>query len=132
MVDNIEKANIIFFAGGFSAADEPDGSAKIIVNIFSMKSACSYWSLYRCGGLIIGICNGFQALLNLGLLPYGNLEDASSTSPTLLYNDAHPYVAKMDETRIANTSSPWLAGVQVGETSKLSRSHGEGEIYRDS
>jgi len=114
MVDNIGKANILFFAGGFSAADEPDGSAKFIVNIR--------------GGLIIGICNGFQALVKSGLLPYGNFEDANGTSPTLFYNDANQHVAKMVETRIANTNSPWLAGVQVGDIHAIPVSHGEGKF----
>ena len=129
MVDNIEKANIIFFAGGFSAADEPDGSAKFIVNILlNEKVRTAIDSFIERGGLIIGICNGFQALVKSGLLPYGNFEDASSTSPTLFYNDANQHVAKMVETRIANTNSPWLAGVQVGDVHAIPVSHGEGKF----
>ena len=80
------------------------------------------------GGLIIGICNGFQALVKSGLLPYGNFEDASSTSPTLFYIDANQHVAKMVETRIANTNSPWLAGVEVGDIHAIPVSHGEGKF----
>ena len=129
MVDNIEKANIIFFAGGFSAADEPDGSAKFIVNILlNEKVRAAIDSFIEGGGLIIGICNGFQALVKSGLLPYGNFEDASSTSPTLFYNDANQHVAKMVETRIANTNSPWLAGVEVGDIHAIPVSHGEGKF----
>ena len=129
MVDNIEKANIIFFAGGFSAADEPDGSAKFIVNILlNEKVRAAIDSFIEGGGLIIGICNGFQALVKSGLLPYGNFEDASSTSPTLFYNDANQHVAKMVETRIANTNSPWLAGVKVGDIHTIPVSHGEGKF----
>ena len=129
MVDNIEKANIIFFAGGFSAADEPDGSAKFIVNILlNEKVRVAIDSFIERGGLIIGICNGFQALVKSGLLPYGNFEDASSTSPTLFYNDANQHVAKMVETRIANTNSPWLAGVKVGDIHTIPVSHGEGKF----
>ena len=129
MVDNIEKANIIFFAGGFSAADEPDGSAKFIVNILlNEKVRAAIDSFIEGGGLIIGICNGFQALVKSGLLPYGNFEDASSTSPTLFYNDANQHVAKMVETRIANTNSPWLAGVKVGDIHAIPVSHGEGKF----
>ena len=129
MVDNIEKANIIFFAGGFSAADEPDGSAKFIVNILlNEKVRVAIDSFIERGGLIIGICNGFQALVKSGLLPYGNFEDASSTSPTLFYNDANQHVAKMVETRIANTNSPWLAGVEVGDIHAIPVSHGEGKF----
>ena len=129
MVDNIGKANIIFFAGGFSAADEPDGSAKFIVNILlNEKVRAAIDSFIEGGGLIIGICNGFQALVKSGLLPYGNFEDASSTSPTLFYNDANQHVAKMVETRIANTNSPWLAGVEVGDIHAIPVSHGEGKF----
>lgn len=129
MVDNISKANIIFFAGGFSAADEPDGSAKFIVNILlSQKVRAAIDSFIEKGGLIIGICNGFQALVKSGLLPYGNFEDATETSPTLFYNDANQHVAKMVETRIANTNSPWLAGVEVGDVHAIPVSHGEGKF----
>ena len=129
MVDNVEKANIIFFAGGFSAADEPDGSAKFIVNILlNEKVRAAIDHFIERGGLIIGICNGFQALVKSGLLPYGNFEDASSTSPTLFYNDANQHVAKMVETRIANTNSPWLAGVKVGDIHAIPVSHGEGKF----
>ncbi len=129
MVDNIDKANIILFAGGFSAADEPDGSAKFIVNILlneKVKKAID--AFISRGGLIIGICNGFQALVKSGLLPYGNFEEAGDSSPTLFYNDANQHVAKMVETRIANTNSPWLAGVQVGDIHAIPVSHGEGKF----
>ena len=129
MIDNIDKANIIFFAGGFSAADEPDGSAKFIVNILlneKVKKAID--AFIARGGLIIGICNGFQALVKSGLLPYGNFEEAGASSPTLFYNDANQHVAKMVETRIANINSPWLAGVQVGDIHVIPVSHGEGKF----
>ena len=129
MVDNVDKANIIFFAGGFSAADEPDGSAKFIVNILlneKVKKAID--AFIARGGLIIGICNGFQALVKSGLLPYGNFEEVGDSSPTLFYNDANQHVAKMVETRIANTNSPWLAGVQVGDIHAIPVSHGEGKF----
>lgn len=129
MVANIAKANIIFFAGGFSAADEPDGSAKFIVNILlNEKVRAAIDSFIDKGGLIIGICNGFQALVKSGLLPYGNFEEAGETSPTLFYNDANQHVAKMVETRIANTNSPWLAGVEVGDIHVIPVSHGEGKF----
>lgn len=129
MVANIAKANIIFFAGGFSAADEPDGSAKFIVNILlNEKVRAAIDSFIEKGGLIIGICNGFQALVKSGLLPNGNFEEAGETSPTLFYNDANQHVAKMVETRIANTNSPWLAGVEVGDIHAIPVSHGEGKF----
>ncbi|WP_241209456.1 phosphoribosylformylglycinamidine synthase, partial [Streptococcus sp. DD11] len=129
MVDNIVKANIIFFAGGFSAADEPDGSAKFIVNILlNEKVKAAIDAFIARGGLIIGICNGFQALVKSGLLPYGNFEAAGENSPTLFYNDANQHVAKVVETRIANTNSPWLTGVQVGDIHAIPVSHGEGKF----
>ncbi|MFI3150980.1 phosphoribosylformylglycinamidine synthase [Streptococcus suis] len=129
MVDNIDKANILFFAGGFSAADEPDGSAKFIVTILrNAKVRSAIDSFIEKGGLIIGICNGFQALVKSGLLPYGNFEESNETSPTLFYNDANQHVAKMVETRIANVNSPWLAGVQVGDIHAIPVSHGEGKF----
>ena len=129
MVDNIVKSDIIFFAGGFSAADEPDGSAKFIVNILlNEKVHTAIDSFIERGGLIIGICNGFQALVKSGLLPYGNFEDTSSTSPTLFYNDANQHVARMVETRVVNTNSPWLAGVTVGDIHAIPVSHGEGKF----
>lgn len=129
MVANIAKANIIFFAGGFSAADEPDGSAKFIVNILlNEKVRAAIDSFIEKGGLIIGICNGFQALVKSGLLPYGNFEEAGETSPTLFYNDANQHVAKMVETRIANTNSPWLAEAEVGDIHAIPVSHGEGKF----
>lgn len=129
MVDNIDKANILFFAGGFSAADEPDGSAKFIVTILrNAKVRSAIDKFIEKGGLIIGICNGFQALVKSGLLPYGNFEEVVETSPTLFYNDANQHVAKMVETRIANVNSPWLSGVQVGDIHAIPVSHGEGKF----
>ena len=77
--------------------------------------------------MIIGICNGFQALVKSGLLPYGNFEDARYES-NLFYNDANQHVAKMVETRIANTNSPWFAGVEVGDIHAIPVSHGEGKF----
>lgn len=129
MVAEIGQANILFFAGGFSAADEPDGSAKFIVNILlNQKVRTAIDAFIEKGGLIIGICNGFQALVKSGLLPYGNFEEASSTSPTLFYNDCNQHVAQLVETRIANTNSPWLAGVKVGDIHTIPVSHGEGKF----
>ena len=129
MVANIAQANILMFAGGFSAADEPDGSAKFIVNILlneQVKSAID--AFIARGGLILGICNGFQALVKSGLLPYGRFDSLTNQSPTLFYNDANQHVAKMVETRITNTNSPWLTGVQVGDIHTIPVSHGEGKF----
>ncbi|CCK19913.1 Phosphoribosylformylglycinamidine synthase,synthetase subunit / Phosphoribosylformylglycinamidine synthase, glutamine amidotransferase subunit [Lactococcus raffinolactis 4877] len=129
MVANIAQANILMFAGGFSAADEPDGSAKFIVNILlneQVKSAID--AFIARGGLILGICNGFQALVKSGLLPYGQFDSLTNQSPTLFYNDANQHVAKMVETRITNTNSPWLTGVKVGDIHTIPVSHGEGKF----
>ena len=129
MVANIKQANILMFAGGFSAADEPDGSAKFIVNILlneAVKSAIE--AFIARGGLILGICNGFQALVKSGLLPYGSFDSLSDQSPTLFYNDANQHVAKMVETKIINTNSPWLTGVAVGDIHAIPVSHGEGKF----
>ncbi|MFA9413513.1 phosphoribosylformylglycinamidine synthase [Streptococcus sp. E29BA] len=129
MVGNLDKAHILFFAGGFSAADEPDGSAKFIVAILRQERVRAAIDRFiERGGIIIGICNGFQALVKSGLLPYGNFEDLSETSPTLFYNDANQHVAKMVRTRIANTNSPWLAGLSVGDVHTIPVSHGEGKF----
>ena len=78
--------------------------------------------------MILGICNGFQALVKSGLLPYGQFDSLTEESPTLFYNDANQHVAKMVETRIANTNSPWLTGVQVGDIHTIPVSHGEGKF----
>ncbi|MBF0787735.1 MULTISPECIES: phosphoribosylformylglycinamidine synthase [unclassified Streptococcus] len=129
MATSINQAQILFFAGGFSAADEPDGSAKFIVNILlNEKIKTAIDAFIARGGLVIGICNGFQALVKSGLLPYGNFEEAGEASPTLFYNDANQHVAKMVETRIVNTNSPWLAGVEVGDIHTIPVSHGEGKF----
>ena len=129
MVEEIKQAHILFFAGGFSAADEPDGSAKFIVNILlNQKVRQAIDAFIAKGGLIIGICNGFQALVKSGLLPYGDFETATETSPTLFYNDCNQHVAQLVETRIANTNSPWLAGVEVGDIHSIPVSHGEGKF----
>lgn len=129
MVENLKQAQILMLSGGFSAADEPDGSAKFIVNILlNQKVKAAIDTFVAKGGLILGICNGFQALVKSGLLPYGRFDQITETSPTLFYNDANQHVAKMVETRIANTNSPWLAGVQVGDIHTIPVSHGEGKF----
>lgn len=129
MVANIAKAQILMFSGGFSAADEPDGSAKFIVNILlNQKVKTAIDAFIARGGLILGICNGFQALVKSGLLPYGNFDSLNEASPTLFYNDANQHVAKMVETKITNTNSPWLNGVSVGDIHAIPVSHGEGKF----
>jgi phosphoribosylformylglycinamidine synthase len=104
----IKRANIIMLPGGFSAADEPDGSAKFIVNVFNnlkIKSAVEELLTKR-DGLIIGICNGFQALIKLGLLPYGHIKDATKDSPTLTFNKIHHHMSSIVRTKIVSNKSP--------------------------
>lgn len=129
MVDELSKAQIFFLAGGFSAADEPDGSAKFIVNVLLNQAIRQAIEAFLArGGLMIGICNGFQALVKSGLLPYGHFENNEGDSPTLFHNDANQHMARMVETRIANTNSPWLTGVRVGDIHSIPISHGEGKF----
>lgn len=129
MVQEIKKAHIIFLAGGFSAADEPDGSAKFIVNVLrNAKVQGAIESFLQKGGLMIGICNGFQALIKSGLLPYGDFKSHNINSPTLFYNDSNQHIAKMVQTRITNTNSPWLKNVKVGDIHTIAVSHGEGKF----
>ena len=129
MVDNIEKANIIFFAGGFSAADEPDGSAKFIVNILlNEKVRAAIDSFIEGGGLIIGICNGFQTLVKLGLVPYGEVVGQTPDSPTLTYNTIGRHISKMVYTKVVTNKSPWLQGAELGGVYTNPASHGEGRF----
>jgi phosphoribosylformylglycinamidine synthase len=104
----INKANIIMIPGGFSAADEPDGSAKFIVNVFKHKKIKEAVTnlLDKRDGLIIGICNGFQALIKLGLLPYGKIMDVNQQSPTLTFNEIHHHMSTLIRTKIVSNKSP--------------------------
>ncbi|MGM9971390.1 MAG: phosphoribosylformylglycinamidine synthase [Anaeroplasmataceae bacterium] len=129
MADNINKANILAFAGGFSAGDEPDGSAKFIANTLNnelVKNAIH--ALIDRGGLIIGICNGFQALVKSGLLPYGRLGMVTNESPTLFRNDINRHISQMVTTKVATVASPWLNGFKIGDTHTIAMSHGEGKF----
>lgn len=129
MKENINKAHIITFAGGFSAGDEPDGSAKFIANVIQnndIKNAIN--ALLERGGLILGICNGFQALVKSGLLPYGRIGELSKESPTLFHNDINRHVSQMVTTRVATLASPWLSSFKIGDTHTVAQSHGEGKF----
>ncbi len=131
MLENeIKKSQIIMFPGGFSAGDEPDGSGKFIATTFRsprLKDAVSYM-LDKNDGLILGICNGFQTLIKLGLLPYGEIRDMSETAPTLTFNDIGRHQSRIVRTRIASVKSPWFAGVNVGDIISVAISHGEGKF----
>ena len=129
MKKEIDKCNILMLAGGFSAADEPDGSGKFIANILNNKDiAESIMSLLKRKGLILGICNGFQALIKSGLLPYGKFNSLTKLSPTLFRNDINRHISHIASTRVCNTNSPWLKNFKVGEVYDVAISHGEGKF----
>ena len=129
MKKNIDKCNILFLAGGFSAGDEPDGSGKFIANILNNELIKeSIENLIKRKGLILGICNGFQALIKSGLLPYGKLNSLTKDSPTLFRNDINRHVSQIVTTRVCSTNSPWLKGFKSGDLHKIAVSHGEGKF----
>ena len=129
MKGNIDECQILMLAGGFSAGDEPDGSGKFIANVLNNgKIASAIEGLLSRGGLILGICNGFQALVKSGLLPYGELGKVTKDSPTLFRNDINRHISQMVTTRVSTTNSPWLRGMSVGDEHTIAVSHGEGKF----
>lgn len=129
MKRNIDECQILAFCGGFSAGDEPDGSGKFIANVLNNeKIAAAIEALIARGGLILGICNGFQALVKSGLLPYGHLGCVTKDSPTLFRNDINRHISQMAFTRVASVNSPWLSGMNIGDVYAISVSHGEGKF----
>lgn len=129
MKKNIEDCQILMLSGGFSAGDEPDGSGKFIANVLNNKDiAEAIEGLLSRGGLILGICNGFQALVKSGLLPYGELGKVTKDSPTLFRNDINRHISQMVTTRVASTNSPWLKGMAIGDEYTIPVSHGEGKF----
>lgn len=129
MKKNIEDCQILMLSGGFSAGDEPDGSGKFIANVLNNKDiAEAIEGLLSRGGLILGICNGFQALVKSGLLPYGELGKVTKDSPTLFRNDINRHISQMVTTRVASTNSPWLRGMAIGDEYTIPVSHGEGKF----
>lgn len=129
MKRNIDECQILMFCGGFSAGDEPDGSGKFIANVLNNeKIAAAVEALIARGGLILGICNGFQALVKSGLLPYGHLGCVTKDSPTLFRNDINRHISQIAFTRVASVNSPWLAGMNIGDTYGIPVSHGEGKF----
>ncbi len=126
----IEQAQIIMFPGGFSAGDEPDGSAKFFATAFrneKMKEAVMKLLNER-DGLALGICNGFQALIKLGLVPYGEIVGQKEDSPTLTFNTINRHISKMVYTKVVSNKSPWLQGAVLGATYCNPASHGEGRF----
>ena len=126
----VRSSQMIFIPGGFSGGDEPDGSAKFITAFFrnaAVKEAVTQLLDDR-DGLMCGICNGFQALVKLGLVPYGKIIDTDETCPTLTYNTIARHQSRIVRTRIASTKSPWLSLMNVGDIVSVPISHGEGKF----
>ncbi|MBD5535522.1 MAG: phosphoribosylformylglycinamidine synthase [Lachnospiraceae bacterium] len=126
----INGAQIIMFPGGFSAGDEPDGSAKFFATAFQnekIKEAVMKLLQER-DGLALGICNGFQALIKLGLVPFGEITGQTEDSPTLTFNTINRHISKMVYTKVVSNKSPWLRGAKLGETYVTPASHGEGRF----
>ncbi len=129
MKRNIDECQILMLSGGFSAGDEPDGSGKFIANVLENKEISeAIDGLLKRRGLILGICNGFQALVKSGLLPYGRTGCVTPDSPTLFRNDINRHVSCMVSTRVGTTRSPWLSGMSVGDIHTIAVSHGEGKF----
>ncbi len=129
-VKAIDQAQIIMFPGGFSAGDEPEGSAKFFATAFrnaKMREAVERLLTER-DGLMLGICNGFQALIKLGLVPAGHIGDPAVDSPTLTYNTIGRHISRMVYTKVVSNKSPWLAGAQLGGVYTNPASHGEGRF----
>ncbi len=131
MVKYINNSQIIMIPGGFSAGDEPDGSGKFIATMFRnprIKEAVSDLLENR-DGLILGICNGFQALIKLGLVPYGEVRDLTADSPTLTFNTIGRHISQIVTTRVVSNKSPWLSCCEPGDEHAIAVSHGEGRFY---
>ncbi|MBQ3002099.1 MAG: phosphoribosylformylglycinamidine synthase subunit PurQ, partial [Clostridia bacterium] len=129
----LKDSQIVFIPGGFSGGDEPDGSGKFITAFFrnaEIKEGVTEL-LEKRDGLMCGICNGFQALIKLGLVPYGKIIDTDETCPTLTFNTIARHQSRIVHTRIASNKSPWLALTNVGDVYTVPISHGEGRFLAD-
>ncbi len=126
----IAESQIVMFPGGFSAGDEPDGSAKFFATAFRNEVLKEeiHKLLNERDGLVLGICNGFQALVKLGLVPYGEIHTQTEDSPTLTYNTIGRHISKMVYTKVVSNKSPWLRNAEVGKTYAIPASHGEGRF----
>ena len=126
----IDSAQIVCFPGGFSSSDEPAGSGKFIATLFHnpyLQESLENM-LYRRDGLVLGICNGFQALIKLGLLPTGHIQALTESSPTLTYNAISRHISSMVHTKVVSTASPWLSACEIGAIYTVPISHGEGRF----
>ncbi len=129
MVAGIDACHILAVSGGFSEGDEPDGSGKFIASVLmNEKVKGAVERLLARKGLVIGICNGFQALVKSGLLPYGKIGELSSESPTLFHNDVNRHISQIVVTRVGTLASPWLKGFHIGQLHSIAASHGEGKF----
>ena len=129
--EKISQSQVIFIPGGFSGGDEPDGSGKFITAFFrnaAIKDEVTRLLEQR-DGLMLGICNGFQALVKLGLVPYGKIIDTDENCPTLTYNTIVRHQSRIVRTRVASNNSPWLANTNVGDIYNVPISHGEGRFF---
>lgn len=126
----IDGAQILMFPGGFSAGDEPDGSAKFFATAFQNEKIrdAVMKLLKERDGLALGICNGFQALIKLGLVPHGEIVGQQEDSPTLTFNTIGRHISKMVYTKVVSDKSPWLMGAELGKTYVNPASHGEGRF----
>ena len=132
LASEIEKAQIFMVVGGFSLADEPDGSGKFIVSVLRNPKIKAALNTMRANeGLILGICNGFQALVKSGLLPFGDLDKEGSELATLFHNDINRHVSHVARTRITSNKSPWLQEFEPGQIHSVAISHGEGKFMAD-
>lgn len=130
IVDGINKSQIVMLPGGFSGGDEPDGSGKFIAAMFRNPRITEAVRdlLKNRDGLMLGICNGFQALIKLGLVPYGDIQELTPEYPTLTYNEIGRHVSCMVETKVVSNLSPWFNNVKVGDVHRIAVSHGEGRF----
>ncbi len=129
MVNYIDNSQILMFSGGFSAGDEPDGSGKFITAVLMNESIkASIYKFLDRDGLILGICNGFQALVKSGLLPNKTIGKILKTNPTLVKNDLNRHISKIINTKIISNKSPWFMGNEINEIHKIPISHGEGKF----
>ena len=133
MVKEIETSQIVMLPGGFSGGDEPEGSGKFIATTFrNPKVSEAVTKLLNCrDGLMLGICNGFQALIKLGLVPNGKIVDIKENDPTLTFNTIGRHISSMAYTRVTSVKSPWFSGVEAGDVFAVPISHGEGRFVAD-
>ncbi len=126
----LAQAQMVFLPGGFSGGDEPDGSAKLITSFFRAEKVKEQVNelLKNRDGLMLGVCNGFQALIKLGLVPYGEIIDTDETCPTLTFNTIGRHQSRLVRTRVASNKSPWLMNTKPGEIYTVPISHGEGRF----